>query len=200
MAQWLTNPTSIHEDVGLIPSPFSGLRILYCHELWCRLDSVLLWLWHRPAATAQIWPLAWEPPYAGSVAPKNKKKKREEEKLSLSVIGFYQWFPSPTTTGLIQKCWESLKFYQILVQCVYYVAWLIINLLLDGSKTQPKITRTKIQNQKDDCFTSLPWHFKTGPTPLPLLPILCSYVVPSLLYFVNMGTEISLPTYLILGL
>ena len=27
-------------------------------------DPVLLWLWHRPAATAPIGPLVWEPPYA----------------------------------------------------------------------------------------------------------------------------------------
>ena len=25
-------------------------------------DLVLLWLWHRPDATAPIGPLAWEPP------------------------------------------------------------------------------------------------------------------------------------------
>jgi len=28
------------------------------------LDPTWLWLWHRPAATALIGPLAWEPPYA----------------------------------------------------------------------------------------------------------------------------------------
>ena len=44
-------------------------------------DPVLLWLWRRPAATAPIQPLAWEPPYATGVAqdmakrPKKKKKK-----------------------------------------------------------------------------------------------------------------------------
>ena len=27
------------------------------------LDPALLWLWPRPAATAPIPPLAWEPPY-----------------------------------------------------------------------------------------------------------------------------------------
>ena len=41
-------------------------------------DLVLLWLWHRPAATALIGPLAWEPPYATGAAlekAKNKIKK-----------------------------------------------------------------------------------------------------------------------------
>ena len=34
----------------------------------------LLWLWHRPAATAPMRPLAWEPPYAAGAALKNKTK------------------------------------------------------------------------------------------------------------------------------
>ena len=41
------------------------------------LDPVLLWLWCRPAATALIGPLAWEPPYAlGAALEKTKKKKK----------------------------------------------------------------------------------------------------------------------------
>ena len=34
MAQWVMNPTSIHEDVGLIPAHAPvGLRIQHCHKL-----------------------------------------------------------------------------------------------------------------------------------------------------------------------
>ena len=41
-------------------------------------DPKLLWLWHRPAATALIRPLAWGPPYAvGATLKKTKKKKRK---------------------------------------------------------------------------------------------------------------------------
>ena len=36
------------------------------------LDPELLWLWHRPASLALIQPLAWEPPYALSVALKRQ--------------------------------------------------------------------------------------------------------------------------------
>ena len=42
------------------------------------LDSVLLWLWCRPAAVAPIRPLAWELPYATGCGPKKKKKKKKE--------------------------------------------------------------------------------------------------------------------------
>ena len=44
-------------------------------------DPELLWLWCRlMATTALIRPLAWEPPYASSVALKSKKEEEEERK------------------------------------------------------------------------------------------------------------------------
>ena len=44
-------------------------------------DPALLWLWHRPAATAPIRPLAWEPPHgAGAALEKTKRKKKERKK------------------------------------------------------------------------------------------------------------------------
>ena len=48
----------------------------------CRhgFDPALLWLWRRPAATALIQPIAWEPPYAVGVALKRQKKKKKEKK------------------------------------------------------------------------------------------------------------------------
>ena len=39
-------------------------------------EPSLLWLWYRPAAVAPIQPLAWELPYATSVALKIPKKKK----------------------------------------------------------------------------------------------------------------------------
>ena len=42
-------------------------------------DPVLLWLWRRPAATALIRPLAWEPPYAvGAALEKTKNKNKRK--------------------------------------------------------------------------------------------------------------------------
>ena len=66
----------------------------------CGSDPALLWLWHWPAATALIRPLAWEPPHALETAlekakrqkktPKNPKTKKKQKgpsaQLETSVI------------------------------------------------------------------------------------------------------------------
>ena len=61
------------------PALLSGLKI---H----RRSSDLALLWCRPVATAPIKSLAWEPPYAVSVALKSKKKKKEKGKKKKSTI------------------------------------------------------------------------------------------------------------------
>ena len=46
-------------------------------QMW--LGSGIVWLWHRPVATAPAQTLAWEPwepPYAEGVALKKTKKKK----------------------------------------------------------------------------------------------------------------------------
>ena len=50
-------------------------------------DPALLWLWHRPEATAPIRPLAWEPPCAIGVAL--EKDKKTEKKKKLKSIYYY---------------------------------------------------------------------------------------------------------------
>mgnify|MGYP001189072516 CR=1 FL=1 len=44
-------------------------------------DAALLWLWCRPAATAWIRPLAWEPPYAVGAALKRQRKEKKKKEL-----------------------------------------------------------------------------------------------------------------------
>ena len=71
MAQQVTNPTSIHEDEGLIPGLAQSVKDL-------------AWLWvvrQRPEAAAlMIQPLAWGPPYALGAALKTQEKRRKEKK------------------------------------------------------------------------------------------------------------------------
>ena len=72
------NLTSIHEDVGSIPDLAwwvkGRIALSYGIGHRCGLDSELLWLWHRPADTAPIQPLAWEPPYDTGASLKRQKK------------------------------------------------------------------------------------------------------------------------------
>ena len=52
-------------------------------------DPALLWLWLRPAATALIQPLAWEPPYAeGAVLEKAKRQKKKKEKRKKELLEY----------------------------------------------------------------------------------------------------------------
>ena len=52
----------------------SGIAVSCGVGCRCSSGPVLLWLWRRLVATALIRPLAWEPPYAMSVALKRQKK------------------------------------------------------------------------------------------------------------------------------
>ena len=49
-------------------------------------DPVLLWLWRKPAATAPIRPLAWEPPYATEAALEKAKRRKKKKDLEDSAI------------------------------------------------------------------------------------------------------------------
>ena len=69
------NPTSIVEDVGLIPGLSQWVKVQHRCELWhrsqMRLRSEMA---VAVAATALIQPLAWEPPYAMGLVLKRKSK------------------------------------------------------------------------------------------------------------------------------
>ena len=62
-------------------------------------NPVLMGLWCRPAATAPILPLAWEPPYAAGVAQEITKKTKNKNKKHSDIIGvpiMVQWLTNPT--------------------------------------------------------------------------------------------------------
>ena len=72
----------------------------------CSSDPMLLllWLWHRLAATAPIGPLEWDPPYAIGVAIKRKNTKKN--------------LPCVPSSPKIKLLFERLKYVKVL--CVIH--------------------------------------------------------------------------------
>ena len=93
MTQWLTNPTRNHEVSGSTPGLAqlgygSGVTVTCGVGHRRGSDPALPCLWHRPAATAPIRPLAWEPPHAEGAALEKTKKNNQTNKQKKPLFGF----------------------------------------------------------------------------------------------------------------
>ena len=109
VAQWLTNPTRNHEVVGLIPGLVQWVKDpkLPWAVVWAA-DTARIPRWRRPAATALIRPLAWEPPYAAGVATEKTKEKKQKQKTpNHSLLDFSSKIGPPS----FLLCNSSLHFW-----------------------------------------------------------------------------------------
>ena len=67
-------------------------------------DLALLWLWHRPAATAPIGLLACELPYVAGAALKSNKNNKKKQR---GVPTVAQWVKDP----LLLQLWPRLQLW-----------------------------------------------------------------------------------------
>ena len=84
MRQRKPNPTSIHVDIGSIPGldqwvKGSGVAVSCGVGYRPSSELVLLWLWHRLADIALIWPLAWELAMCLECSLKETEKKKTKK-------------------------------------------------------------------------------------------------------------------------
>ena len=70
---------------------FIGEKLENANKQKKETELALLWLWCRPVITAPIRPLAWEPPYAPSVALKSKLKKKKKKRREGSTEAQLLW-------------------------------------------------------------------------------------------------------------
>ena len=72
-------------------------------------DPMWLWLWRRPAATAPIRPLAWEPPHATYSAQKRQKdrgKKKGNLLFLLTLMKVELEESQVHNNGKTSLCWD----------------------------------------------------------------------------------------------
>ena len=89
------------------PALLSGLRIW--RAVNCGMghrhspDPALLWLWHRPEATATIGPLAWKPPNAAGIALKKDKKSKRKRNITYKISSYLYLQSKKQTTQWFKK-------------------------------------------------------------------------------------------------
>ena len=115
MAQWVKNPTSIHEDAVLIPGlaqwvkdpalPHAAAQVTDAAQIWhcCGCGC-------RPAAAAPIQPLAWKLPYAPGVAIKRQENSNSVQRMKSEFN--LQFSPTRKKPRFLHRFREQIDGYQ----------------------------------------------------------------------------------------
>ena len=74
-------------------------------------NLVLLWLWCQLAATAPIWPLAWELPICCGCGPKKQKKRKKKVHFGKSLWLHFFFFGWITYFQLIRLLYNTIHLY-----------------------------------------------------------------------------------------
>ena len=137
----------------------SGLRIWCCLKLWCRMQTwlnlTLLWLWHRLAMAALIWPLAWK--LGNFHMPQGSPKKQKKTQTPLKTTFLEDQCPRSLWTQFHCSSWicrtteETLPPKLIGFECQFLkFSWMVISRIMTAipiSKIVKKSKKARVKTE-----------------------------------------------------
>ena len=135
----------------------------------CGWDLMLLWLWHRPASTASIRSLAWEPPHDTGEALKRQKTKKKKKIMNIPVTWYsYHWV-----------LWMRTLEVYFLSKLQYKTLWLTI------------ITTLYIKTPELIHGVPFDQHLPVSPIPQPLVTIILFSITMNLILLFSFHVQMT---------